>query len=137
MKYSYTALIVLFFTLTSMTCYKESANCHNTITVQNNTSNAIYYYVSRDSNLSSITNPHFDAGDYKCEAMASHSWFLGSCWETYIKSTPELRMYPFVFDAYTIEHTPWDTIRARGLYLKRYNFSTADFQANNWRITFP
>ena len=43
----------------------------------------------------------------------------------------------FVFDAQVLETTPWDTVKAKYLVLKRYDLSLQDLESMNWTITYP
>ena len=43
----------------------------------------------------------------------------------------------FIYDACILETTPWDTIKAKYIVLKRYDLSLQDLQQMNWTITYP
>lgn len=56
-------------------------------------------------------------------------------WERVYEEQDTLAFY--VFDAQVIETTPWDTVKAKYLVLKRYDLSLDDLQRMNWIITYP
>jgi len=43
----------------------------------------------------------------------------------------------FIFDAHTIETTPWDSIVKHYMVLKRYQLTKSDMEKMNWIITYP
>jgi hypothetical protein len=43
----------------------------------------------------------------------------------------------FIFDAQVLENTPWDTVKAKYIILKRYDLSLDDLNKLNWTITYP
>jgi len=43
----------------------------------------------------------------------------------------------FIFDAHTIETTPWDSIVKHNMILKRYQLTKTDMEKSNWTITYP
>jgi F0F1-type ATP synthase membrane subunit a len=43
----------------------------------------------------------------------------------------------FIFNANTIETTPWDNIVKHYMVLKRYQTTKNDMEKSNWTITYP
>lgn len=43
----------------------------------------------------------------------------------------------YVFDAETLEITPWDTVKANYMVLKRYDLSLEDLKKSDFTITYP
>ena len=56
-------------------------------------------------------------------------------WERVFEEQDTVAFY--VFDAQVLETTPWDTVKAKYLVLKRYDLSLADLQRMNWTIAYP
>ncbi len=59
-------------------------------------------------------------------------------WEGYFNShIPSDTLMIFVYDAEVLETTPWDTVKANYLVLKRYDLSLQDLENMSWTITYP
>lgn len=58
-------------------------------------------------------------------------------WEQEVGMSISDTLMIFIYDAYTLETIPWDTVRKNYLILKRYDLSLEDLQGMNWTITFP
>lgn len=43
----------------------------------------------------------------------------------------------FIFDANTIENTPWSEVIANNLYIKRYDLNFRDLDSLGWEINYP
>ena len=56
-------------------------------------------------------------------------------WERVYEEQDTLAFY--VFDAEVLETTPWDTVKANYMILKRYDLSLQDLESMNWTITYP
>lgn len=131
-------LLVLFFTTTSMTCYKDTDTCHHSIVLQNNSTQGVYFYVVKDSSFAAMYNPFSrNDKDKKCAPQATVFQRQSTCWEHTIAEDTQQKLYPIVFDADVIETQPWDTIIAKRLYLKRYELSAAELQSIGWKINYP
>lgn len=62
------------------------------------------------------------------------------CYEQFVKDyyerDPDYLIYLFLFDAQVAETIPWDTVREKEMYLKKYVFSIEDLSALNWSIVY-
>ncbi len=124
---------------------RKSENCHYNIYVMNKSDKTIYSNYSRSYPDTSLVNTDMIRIDDNkvvsndsINIRASSSW--GGCWEKNFTSEQPLpmeRVIIFVFDETIIKTIPWDTIKAKKLYLKRYDLTLEDLQKNNWRITYP
>lgn len=131
---------VLFFgiILISATCSNNNdKDCHNTITIVNNSDKTLFFYMSHEYPDTAIINYNpSDAGSYyKIEKNSSHKHIKRDCFEYDFKINPKL-MY-FIFDAQVLETVPWDTVKANYLVLKRYDLTLQDLNDMNWSITYP
>ena len=43
----------------------------------------------------------------------------------------------FIFNAHTIETTPWDSVVKHYMVLMRYTLTKSDMEKNNWIISYP
>ena len=136
-------LIALTPFLLSLTCSKNG-DCHKIISFVNNSTQSIYVGRSLsiwpDTNLYSYDyNPLYDSLSYKINANQRSNGALQSsaCYEGVMSSPKSDTIMVYVFDAQVLETTPWDTVTANNMYLKRYDLSLQDLQNSNWTITYP
>ncbi len=43
----------------------------------------------------------------------------------------------FIYDAQTLETTPWDTVVKKYMILKRHDLTKKDLDSMGWKITYP
>lgn len=129
---------LLFF---GSTC-KDEKECHNTINFKNNSSKPLYIHASGgypDTNSFKVEfpNPSLNAELYKVSSNTSNNSALWdeSCLEYKFDTNDTLMIY--VFDAEVLESTPWDTVKAKYLVLKRYDLSLEGLNRMNWTIIYP
>jgi len=124
--------IVILFTISC----RDDENCHDSISIVNNSDKAIYFdnsYRYPDTTL--YTNPTLDKSYFKMEEHSSKFDYYRNCLEGDFDFTPKI-LY-FIYDAETLETTPWDTVCKKYMVLKRYDLSIADLQRMNWTLTYP
>ena len=139
MRHFYLILTLLIATmLTVVSCEPENtANCHKSISVQNNSNINIYYYIWPDTTLVLTDDPHFEANPfYKCAVGQTADDALRDCWEPNVENSLNGKLSTYIFDAHIIETVSWDSIKSRREYLKRYDYSLKDFQLNDWIINY-
>ncbi|MGE0076952.1 MAG: hypothetical protein AB7S48_03740 [Bacteroidales bacterium] len=116
----------------SGSCCKD---LHSDIYLDNNSGQAIYYglsYSYPDTSINKISQvPGYD-GNISHKIASGEQNILPATNFAY-NST----MQVFIFDASTIETTPWDSIVAHSMVLKRYQFTVNDMEQCNWTITYP
>jgi len=61
----------------------------------------------------------------------------GSWESTFAERIPSGKLMIFIYDAKTLETTPWDTVRKKYLILKRYDLTLKDLESLNWTVTYP
>jgi hypothetical protein len=134
MKNSYLAffLIATFSTC----CCENNENCHRYITILNNSGDAIYFMSSYEyPDTLTLPNPLTAGNYYKIDEYSTHKYQKRDCFEYEFKLVPKLIF--FIFDANTLENTPWDTIQKKYLILKRYDLNITDIDSLSWTISFP
>lgn len=121
---------------------KETANCHFNIYVKNNSAKAVYIYGYHDYPDSSLKNKNYNpsvAGEYyRVNANATTNIYSRSCYEDVFRtSIPSDTIMIYIFDAQTLETTPWETVKMNNMYLKRYDLSLQNLRNLNWLINYP
>jgi len=143
MKMNFLILIVaaLFF---NQACTDKEENCHKTITFKNKTTDTLFVVGSTfypDTSIySGIPNPVLDPNFTKVLPDENNTRVLWGrdCIELDFKdliSSDTLMVY--VFDAHVLENTPWDTVKARYLVLKRYDLSLEYLKQSDFTIKYP
>jgi hypothetical protein len=133
-------VILMLLIATSATCNRENtADCHYTLTIQNNSNSDVYYYIWPDTTLDNADNPFpGNISTYKCPSKQSKVDKLRDCWETdYFPKALNGKISTYIFDAHIIETNSWDTVKIYKKYLKRYDYSLQDIQLKNWTVIYP
>ena len=136
-------LALLTFT-TLVSCeYHNTADCHQIITVVNNTDRHLYVSGSYDYPdtlaFKYSPNPKLDYAHNKVGAMGKNKVAFAdrSCWEAKIAKRAASGVVMFyVFDGETLEKTPWDTIKKNNMYLYRYDLRLEDMEERGWQIVY-
>lgn len=124
---------------TSFTCLNFSCNPHPDYGLKfdiiNKSDSAIYFafsYSYPDTSLSKVDIiPHYDGNVWsKILAHDGKNETVGV-----FNQNPTTLV--FIFDAHTVETTPWDSIVKHYTILKRYELTKSDMEKNNWIITYP
>ena len=133
----YLTVLFLGIILVSATCSNDNENCHYKVTIVNNSDKVIYFYPSSryPDTLTLYPNPTTSGNYFKIEKLSSKEDIYHSCVEGKFSITSKY-MY-FIYDAQTLETTPWDTVVKKYMILKRYDLSLEDLQRVNWTITYP
>jgi hypothetical protein len=134
-KISFILIItILFIGLNSSRCKHEDGMTH--LKIKNNANFSIYYALSYSYPDTSINKigimPYSKAGDTSQKINANSSVFVRIA---ILGISPITQM--FIFDAHTIETTPWDSIVKHYMVLKRYQLTESDVEKMNWTITYP
>ena len=128
-------LFLLVSILFSSTRCSDNKTCHYSIIILNNSNKAIYFNISfRYPDTTLDSNPTFDSS-FKIENQSQKVDKYGRCLEGDFSYTSKIMC--FIYDAQTIETTPWDTVKAKYLVLKRYDLSLKDLENINWSVTYP
>jgi hypothetical protein len=101
----------------------------------NSSNSSIYYAFSfayPDTNLSLIDFVPYSGGNETLKILAHDGKTEG---RGIFDLNPTTLV--FIFDANTIETTPWDSIVKHYLVLKRYQLTKVDMEKNNWTISYP
>ena len=131
MIYSILLGIVILFTISCV----DKENCHDSINVVNNSNQSIYFTISfiyPDTVLNS--DPTSDIS-FRIQKLSYKVDKYRRCLEGDFNYTSKIMC--FIYDANTLETTPWDTVAKKYLVLKRYDLSLADLERMNWTITYP
>jgi len=143
MKMNFIVLIITILLL-NQACGDKEENCHKTITFKNISNNSLYVVGSTfypDSSIySGIPNPVLDPTHTKVFPEETNTRVLWGrdCIELAFKDLiPSDTMMVYVFDAHLLETTPWDSVKANYMVLKRFDLSIEDLENSNWIITYP
>jgi len=118
-------LLILFISLSGSSCYREERKY---IYIKNSSDKTIYYRFSFA--YPDTTLKKSDPDNYKVNSK-SQTFTTASVFAF----NPTSQM--FIFDAHTIETTPWDSIVKHNMILKRYQLTKTDMEKSNWTITYP
>lgn len=127
---------VLCLLLISSSCKDET---EQKLRVKNNSDKTIYYDWSSSYPDSSIYIGNPTANSYRCKVNAksiSNSAYTSPN-KNYFGSRDMDTMIIFIFDAELIEALSWDSVKSKGLVLKRYFLSLDDLEEMNWIVNYP
>jgi hypothetical protein len=127
-------LLTMFVSLSASSCNNKE-ELHRYIYLKNSTSKTIYYglsYSYPDTSINKIEDVPGNNGSIAYKVTSGEQTTLPAASFAY---NPTMQV--FIFDANTIEYTPWDSIIAHHMVLKRYQFTESDIGKDNWTITYP
>ena len=135
-------IITLIFL--NQSCGDKEEDCHKTITVKNETADTLYVvgsdFYPDTLSIKGIPNPVLDPSHTKVLPGETNTRVLWDrdCIELAFKDLiPSDTMMVYVFDAHVLETTPWDSVKANYMVLKRYDLSLQDLKNMNWTVTYP
>jgi len=125
----------------SSSCRKDSTDCHHNIYFKNNSNKAIYFKASYNYPDTQIVDPKPYMGSglnrllpNEYGSPLNHS----SCYEQEFNNRiTSDTLIIFVFDAQTLESTPWETVKQNYSVLRRYDLSLEDLKKSRFTITYP
>ncbi len=137
-----TLILIFAFVLIAVSCGKDNFNGYdNRLHILNNSNISIYFAPFDSYPDTSLYGrgvvPTSSAITYKVSAHTTEKLSVNCCWEDIISDLPCDTLMLFIFDAKVLETTPWDTVKAKYLVLKRYDLSLQDLEDMNWTITYP
>jgi hypothetical protein len=145
MKKVILVLTVMSLTLTAADCSfsSDSANCHRSIRIVNNSDKTVKFYMSfyyPDSTLNNIDfklNLGHSTLPIKPHTVSSDG-FTPDCMEAVINhGNKDSIMIYFVLDYDVVKNYPKDTIIKYGMYLRTYYLTVEGLQKDNWTVTYP
>ena len=107
--------------------------------INNKSEKAIYISWTRDypdTSINYLVNPTYNPQIKKVEAHSIQREYYSAPTKAFFKYNIDT-LSVFIFDAQLLENTPWDTVKARYLILKRYDLSLDDLNKMNWIIAYP
>ena len=130
-------IISLQLVLMSNSC-KNNSYYDFRLKVINKSDKTIYadFYQSYPDTILSM-HSHFDNSANKAVPNGIVTLVRGGTWETAFKGNIQQKLMIFIFDAATVDNTPWDTIRKNYLILKRYDLSLKELDSLNFKVTYP
>ncbi len=130
-------LLVVSFLIPSCSGYGGYDDCHNTITLTNNTSSPIIYFSTLKDGFFNYDPTNKDyAADYKVAAGASKSVKIGislSCWEQVMK-TADGYVYIYVYDANQVETNGWAD--SKNNYKYKYTLDANQLNKLGWKVNY-
>lgn len=132
-------ILAVFIVFQSSSCLDKDNERHKIIKIVNNSDKDIYYYESARFPDTTFfdASPTYAPFDYKIPAKSFKESQMRGYYEDAILANPYGKIIIFIYDANTIETTPWDTVMAKYLVLKRYDLGVEDLNRLNWIINFP
>ncbi|MFN8205896.1 MAG: hypothetical protein U0T82_00610 [Bacteroidales bacterium] len=129
-------LITLCLLIISMTCKEDD---YLKLRIYNNSNAPIYATWSLDfpdTTLTYVQDPTLDPQFGRVEAKNLQGKHYDSPTKEIFDGSRDTLLV-FIFDAPLLDSTPWDTVKANYLVLKRYDLSLDDLNSINWIITYP
>lgn len=135
----YTLLFSLLILFIATACVKESDTCHRFIHFTNNSGNDVYYSITIFDEIgegSPALAPEVFTVKNKTTDKLSYNTGM-SCFESLVEYSSSIRtFYLYLFDPSIIESAPWDTVREKNLYLKKYALTIDELNDRKWKITY-
>lgn len=134
----------MIITLSAFLCMLLCSSCgkdedkHDLIMFTNNSSELVYVEGSWEypDTAINVSNPALAGDYYKVSGNSSGDPLkLQDTYEGRFNQYEKVMV--FVFDARVIETTPWETVKANYMVLRRYDLSLDDLNKMNWAITYP
>ena len=131
---------IFLWSFVSVSCGPEidSANCHVSVSLINN-SNKVIYFGGGNSSPQISYNP-LKSGDYfRIAPKATKKDIFGrdrGCYEDLFKESQNGKLNYLFFDEQVLLNNTWEEIVAKDLVLKRYSFTVEEMQAVNWSIIY-
>jgi hypothetical protein len=131
-------VFILSMILLSANCRREDEG-HKKILVINNSDDPIYFDNSLryPDTLTLYPNPAIDPGYFKINAHLTENDISRGYYEDKILTNTYGKIMYFIYDAQTLETTPWDTVVKKYMILKRYDLTKKDLDSLGWKITYP
>lgn len=132
-----TLAVFLQLILMSSSCKRDSGYYDFRLKLLNKSDNAVYtcFYQSYPDTVLGSHNPF--SSDSRVEPNETFTLGRGGSWESAFKEDISQKLMIYVFDADVVENTPWDTIKANYLVLKRYDLTLQDIEEMDWTICYP
>jgi hypothetical protein len=130
-------LCVFAYALSNSSCGKDEDK-HDLIVFTNNSSELVYVRGNWEYSDTTInfSNPALAGDYYKVSANSSGDPLkLQDTYEGRFNQYEKVTV--FIFDSRVLESTPWETVKANYLVLRRYDLSLDDLKRMNWTITYP
>lgn len=133
-KISFLGIGIIFICLNLLGCNPHDDYVRH-FKIINNSDASIYIafsYSYPDTSLSKINNIPYSNANQTQKVFSKNS--LSQRTGVFEISSTCLM---FIFDAHTIETTPWDSIVKHNKVLKRYQLTKSDMEKMNWIVTYP
>jgi hypothetical protein len=134
----YITFFLLWLLIVCSTCEKNEEI--QKLRVKNNSSNAIYAKYSSqypDTSLLIVNDPTLNFHIHKVPPNSLQKSYYGAPSEGIFKTMKSDILLVFIFDAETLESTPWDTVVANYMILKRYELTLSELNNMNWIVPYP
>jgi len=134
-------VIVFFSIVVFCGCHPENRDSWQQIFLKSDVQN-LYLYKSNAPYLQDSVLPltfSFNPVDVVSEKkfQVYNALSLGKQLKEYILETPQKAIYFFLFDRSVIESVPWDSIRTKNLYLRKYAIHESDVDnANDFTLYY-
>ncbi len=132
-------LSMLVCTIVAISCTPIDPDGHYKILFVNNSDNDVFVRADwwYPDTVITFGNPAKSENEFMVKAKSSNGHPLSKAYSSYeadFKLNDTFMV--FVLDAELVKNTPWDTVKAKYLVLKRYDLSFNDLDSMNWTITY-
>jgi len=133
--------IILFFTILLFNgCECLYMDHIETIILDNNSGNRLYYHVGYNSSpiIYPNTSLPLNENDLILSSITTNVFFGNSTkWEDRIKELPLDTLSIYFFHPNTLSTYSWEEIRTDYKILKRYDLSIQDLELLNFKVSYP
>ena len=138
-KLSYLLLLFLTLTLLSGSCDDEKDRYK--LRINNLSDKPVYVAWTTcypDTSLYTVVDPTPNVHIKRVEAITLHRSIYRNASKGlfYLEGKIE-KLSVFIFDAETLETTPWDTVQSKSLVLQRYDLTLEELERLKWIIPYP
>jgi hypothetical protein len=113
------------------------------LSIKNNSDTSIYYtYSTLYPDTAVDTSVYIPSGSTRTPSEVinpgqTYAVFAIISLQGYFATIPSDTLEIFIYDAKLVQTTPWDSVAAKYLVLKRYDLSLQDLEKMNGIVTYP
>lgn len=123
--------------------YENTPDCHQIVTLTNNTNEHLYILTSFDNSLVDEIKYHpdplLDPSTARIEALEKNSSMISgrTCFEVKLRNSTLGFMRVYFIDGVKLEASTWGKVLEDSLILKTYDLTLEDLQMLDYKISYP